>query len=135
MPTPFKKKRRQAAGPNKNEMKVMRGKLTRSAGALKDVYPSVQSLTVELEFFTPQQHSLDRQTRLFHPSDLCNFLVPCPGRCGRGSFDLSAKLKSVIENRETRSESRGVCAESLFDGSKEPCGIELRCLIKTVFNA
>jgi hypothetical protein len=133
MPQPFKKKRRAAPGPSKNEKKVMREKLARAAGTLREVYPSVQSLTVDLEFFTPQHHSLERQTRSFSPSDLCDFVVRCPGRCGQGSFDLSAKLKSVIESRQTASESKGVCMEPLFDGSKEPCGFELRCSIKAVY--
>lgn len=129
----FKKKRRAAPGPNKNEEKVLREKRAHSAGLLRDVYPTVQSITVELEFFTPQHHSLDRETRVFYPSTPCSFLVPCPGRCGNGFFDLSAKLKSVIESKQAFSESKGVCMNPLLDGSKEPCGFELHCRIRLVF--
>ncbi len=135
MAQPFKKKRRPAPGPSKNEEKVMRERMARSVGSLRERYPSVQRLTVELQFFTPQQHLLDSQTRAFSPADQCDFTVACPGRCGRGSFDLAAKIKSVIEGGETHSESKGVCMETLFDGSKDPCSIELRCRIKTVFAA
>ncbi len=133
MAQPFKKKRRAPAGPNKNEQKVMREKMARSIGPLRERYPSVQKLTVDLEFRTPQQHLMDNQTRVYTPGDQCDFTVPCPGRCGHGSFDLAGKIKSVIEGGETSSESRGTCMETLFDGSKEPCGFELRCRIRTVY--
>ncbi|HRY30089.1 MAG TPA: hypothetical protein P5079_08660, partial [Elusimicrobiota bacterium] len=120
MATFFKRKRRRThTGPNKNEKKVLRGqeadRLVRTAGLMKDRFPSVQRLTVQLDFVTPQQHLLDRQTRVFNPTDVCDFSVSCPGRCGgQGAFDLEAKIKSVIDSRQARAEGSGTCAETLY---------------------
>ncbi len=134
MAQPYKPKRRRPSGPNKNQKKVQRDQeasdQTRAAGLLSQVFPSVEKLTVHLDFLTPQQHLMDQQKRVFTPADVCDFSVPCPGRCGHGSFNLSAKVKSVIDSRETRSEGNGTCMEPTFLGAKELCDFRLRCRIE-----
>jgi len=133
----YKPKRRKAPGPSKNEMKVRRGmeadQMTRSAGVMKDRFPAVQKLSIQLDFLTPQGHLMDQQTRVFTPADACDFAVPCPGRCGRGSFDLAAKVRVVLESRQGRSDSSGTCAETLYPGSKEICGSQLRCRMEAAY--
>lgn len=127
-------RRRSRSGPNKNEQKVLRGKeaanRTRLAGLLGQRYPSVERLSVQLDFISPQGHSIDHQTRIFWPSDTCDFSVPCPGRCSGGSYDLAAKIRPVVEGRETLSESSGLCQEPLYGGSPDTCGFRLKCRIE-----
>jgi hypothetical protein len=141
MPQFFKPRRRRTKpGPNKNEQKVMRGqeseRQARSAGLLRDRFPAAERLQVHLDFFTPQQQLLDQQTRTFSASDVCDFQVPCPGRCGgRGSFDLAGKIKTVIDSRQPRAEGTGVCREQLFAGSADVCGFRLHCKIDVDYSA
>lgn len=130
-------KRRAKPGINKNDQKVQRGKeaagRSRAAGSLGYRYPSVEKLSVFLDFITPQNQSLAQQVRVFKPSDACDFSVPCPGRCGCGSYDLAAKIKTVVEAQEKVSESSGVCQEPLYSGSPDICGLKLQCKIEASY--
>jgi hypothetical protein len=133
----FKKRRRAPAGPNKNERKVMRrveneGR-DRVAGTLRNHYPSAQKLSIRLLFLSPQHQTLGEETRAFEPDDSCDFALSCPGRCGVGSFNLQAKVDSVVTNRQAVSESSGKCQEPLYGGSPEICGCELRCKMEVVY--
>jgi hypothetical protein len=127
-------KRRAKPGINKNDQKVQRGKEAvgrgRAAGSLGYRYPLVERLSVTLDFITPQNQSVDQQTRVFGPLDGCEFSVPCPGRCGCGSYDLAAKIKAVIDAGEKASESSGICKEPLYSGSPDICGLKLQCKIE-----
>ena len=134
----FKPKRRRSAGPNKNEQKVMRGRSAenqaRFAALLKDRFPNVQRLTVELNFFTPQEELYEQQTRAFDAQSKCDLAVPCLGRCGgRGSFDLAAKVKSVVDARQERSDGHGVCREPLYAGATDVCGFKLHAKIQVEY--
>lgn len=136
----YRKKRRHKPGPSKNEMKVWRGReaerQVRSAGTLRERFPWVQKLTVQLDFFTPQQLLLEKESRMFGPPDPCLFSAPCPGRCGgRGSFDLAAKVQAVVESRQPQGTGAGVCRELLYPGSAEICGFRLQCRIDALYEA
>jgi hypothetical protein len=126
----FKPRRRKPSGPNKNQKKVMRGEAASHQGLLKDRFPAVERLEVELEFMTPRQELIDQEVRELGPDDPLDVSAPCPGRCGRGSFDVAAKVRSIIEARETQGEATGVCREILFPGSPEACEVRLRCRIR-----
>ena len=100
-------------------------------GRLSDAFPQVERLTVGLELLSPQNAPLsERETRVFKPEDKCDFSVPCPGRCGQGSFNLAAKLQAVVESHETASQSSGTCQEPLYVGSPDVCGVKLNCQIQ-----
>jgi hypothetical protein len=130
MPQPFKPRRRRGpAGPNKNEKKVLREERSRGGVTLGQMFPTVQKLTVQVDFLTPQEELLDQQTLTFGARDVFGLTLPCQGRCGSGEFDLSGKVRSVVETRQTQAEGRGVCQEPLFNGSKDPCGFHMRCRI------
>ncbi|MBI4425050.1 MAG: hypothetical protein HY554_15060 [Elusimicrobia bacterium] len=134
----FFKKRRPKGGPSKNEEKVTRSREAaareRSMSRLADRFPQVERLSVQLDLVSPQNHPLaERQTRVFRPEDACDFSVPCPGRCGHGSFDLAAKLESVVETRQPLSESSGTCQEPLYAGSPDVCGVRLNCRIEVAY--
>lgn len=124
----FKPRRRRPSGPNKNQKKVMRGESHH--GLLKERFPAVEHLSVELEFMTPRQELIDKEVRELGPDDPLDVTAPCPGRCGRGSFDVAAKVRSLVEARETQGEAAGVCREVLYPGSAEACEVRLRCRIR-----
>lgn len=133
MPGYFKK-RRHAQGPNKNEEKVLRAQSeenrARMAGTLSARFPSVKSLRVHLTFLDARQQVLEEKDMELGRSDAAIFVIPCPGRCGQGSFDFTKKLAENIEGRLDVSESGAKCAEPLYAGSAEACGCEIRCRVK-----
>lgn len=136
MPGPYRKKRR-VVGPSKNEERVERSRreeaLTRSSNSLGARFPDVRSLVVKLSFFGAQGQSFGDETRKFGPEDPCLFAVPCPGRCGVGSFDLAAKIAAVLTNHEPASQGSGVCQEPLAAGSAAKCECRLDCAIEVVY--
>ena len=128
-------KKRRPVGPSKNEEKLQRSREAeareRSLGRLADTFPQVTRLSVQLELLSPQNAPLsERETRVFNPDDKCDFSVPCPGRCGQGSFNLAAKLQAVVEAHEPASQSSGTCQEPLYAGSPDVCGVRLNCQIE-----
>ncbi|MFA6091455.1 MAG: hypothetical protein WCU88_00875 [Elusimicrobiota bacterium] len=133
----YYKRRAKRSGPNKNEQRVQRSReaavRARSASLLSDIYPSVQKLSIHLEFSLPKQPAFEHKDLSFTPSDVFDCAVACPGRCGTGAFKLAAKLQSVIEARQTVSESSGACQEPVFAGSSEACGLQLRCKIEVSY--
>ena len=130
MPAYFKK-RRSSQGPNKNEEKVMRARDAQNqalqAGALKEKFPTLKHLKIHLIFLDANQHVLDEKKLIFGPSDAAVFTVPCPGRCGRGSFDFGGKIAETVNAGLLFSESNAKCLESLYMASPETCGCEIRC--------
>lgn len=130
-------KRRPAPGPSKNEQKVSSRRdadsRAKSAEALGHRYPTVQKMTIKLQFVSPQQHVIDQQTRAYNPQDQYDFSVPCPGRCGDGAFDLAAKIDGIVEKREPMSESSGACQKPLYAGAAEVCGLQLKCRIEVQY--
>jgi hypothetical protein len=131
MPAPFKPRRRGPSGPNKNERKLLRRaqaeREARSAGVLKEKFPSVTSLTLQLTHFNPQQVVYEEKRRSMGPDDACDFLVPCPGRCGgdRGTYDLSKEIRGVVESRRERADGRHVCQEIMNIGTAGTCDFRL----------
>jgi hypothetical protein len=139
MPPFFKKRRRGNAGPNKNEKKVRRAqdatRLGDSLGLIQDAFPQVQSLTLQLEFITPENQLMDEETRTLAPTDPCDFSAPCPGRCGGSTpFDFSGKVKAMVNNRQTEGEANGTCQQPLYAGSPDVCGMRLKCSIEASYN-
>src|SRR5688500_13175931 len=97
----FRKKRRAKPGPSKNELKVMRGRQDAAGGAsLGQMLPSVRSLTVSLQFLTPQGHLLDESSETLKKDDEVEFVVDCPGRCGAGKFDFSQMIERAATERQ-----------------------------------
>jgi hypothetical protein len=137
MPGYFKKRRRTPAGPNKNEQKVQRRLQSenreQSADTLQGRYATVQQLSIHLVLLTPQHQTLNEEKRVYGAEDVIDLAVPCAGRCGAGSFNLQAKVDSVIGSRQTVSDSSGKCQEPLYGGSSEICGCELKCKMEIVY--
>ena len=127
----FYRKKKRNTGPSKNDEKVQRSKeaerLSGSGNSLGARYPSLQGLSIRLEFLSPHGASLGEETRSFKPNDACDFAAPCPGQCGVGDFDLVKKIDAMVAAGQPVLEASGKCVQPLFAGSKELCGCELRC--------
>ncbi|MBI5242501.1 MAG: hypothetical protein HY922_02305 [Elusimicrobia bacterium] len=127
----YRKKRRGPQGPNKNEKKVLRSKDAQkqalAAGLLSEKFPSIKRLSVHLVFRSAQQQLLDEKTLQLGPTDPCLFAMPCPGRCGTGSFDFTGKVEEAARSLLPSSDSSGKCAKPIFVGSSDLCGCELKC--------
>lgn len=128
------KKRRTRQGPNKNEQKVLRAKSeelrAKSGGVVGARFPAVKQLRVQLEFLDARQQVLDEKTLDLGPSDATAFMAPCPGRCGRGSFDFSSRIAEAVDRRLPAAELSEACREPLFAGSPEACGCQARCRVE-----
>ena len=133
MPGYFKR-RRGHNGPNKNEAKVIRAHreevLERQAGTLSSHFPEVGGLRVHLTFLGAHQQLLEEKDLAFKPGDTAIFTAACPGRCGRGVFDLSEKIAAMVGERLGEAEDAQTCPETIFGGSAQVCGGELRCRIE-----
>ncbi|MBI5209146.1 MAG: hypothetical protein HY927_04140 [Elusimicrobia bacterium] len=130
-------KKRRNTGPSKNDLKVRRNmeaeRQTRGGVTLSQRFPNVERLTVKLEILGPQKQLFSKATRAFGPSDRCEFSVPCPGRCGGGSFDLEGKLTAVLTAGQTVTEATGICQQPIYPGASEVCGCQLRCGIEASY--
>lgn len=130
MPAYFKK-RRGPQGPNKNEEKVQRAREAkdpgRSFGLLGMKFPSVKRLKVHVVFLDARQNVLEEKDFSLGPNDPAALTIPCPGRCGSGSFDLAGKIEQMATTALSASESGAKCPEPLYASSPEACGCEIRC--------
>lgn len=126
------RKKKRVAGPSKNEEKVQRSREAEAmlgrGNSLSARYPNVRGVTVKLAFSGEQGQSFGDETRSYGPNDPCDFAVPCPGRCGVGSFDLAGKIDAMIEAHEPESKSSGVCQQQLFAGQN--CNCKLECAVQ-----
>ncbi|HVC08694.1 MAG TPA: hypothetical protein VNH15_01995 [Elusimicrobiota bacterium] len=123
------KKRKIHHGPNKNEQKVIRSeqakRAERMAGVLSGKFPTVKHLNLHLTF-VDHDHLIDEQDLSIEPNQTPSLAVPCPGRCGRGSLDMTEKLSAMFEARTESAEDRLACALPLYAGSGQTCGCEVR---------
>lgn len=131
------RKRRINAGPNKNEEKVRRAQEAanqgRASGRVRDRFPDVERLSFTFTSTNPQSGASETHTRALGPDDACALTVPCPGRCGRGVFDVSEKAAAAVAARQTAAEASAVCAEELFAGLPDTCGTKLVCLLEVTY--
>ena len=82
-----------------------------SAPSLKDQFPAVEQVVLELIFVDPSassQHS--PQTHIFGPTARAYFEVACPfSSCTGGGFDLSAVVADLLSHGERAAVGKLVC--------------------------
>ncbi len=108
-----------------------------AALALRDVYPAVQQLRLELLFHgatsnnpAPQSHTLHTPARAF-------FEFPCPYADCDGHFDLGAAVKAAVADPAHRAAGELRCSgkRAVRVGDKEPCQLHLSYTITATFSA
>ena len=82
-----------------------------SAPSLKDRFPAVEQLVLELTFVDPRASSRHSpQTHIFGPGARGYFEVACPfSSCTGGGFDLSAVVADLLSHGERAAVGKLVC--------------------------
>src|SRR5258708_11664584 len=97
-PPPNYRKRRPAQGPNKNELKVSRSDSEEQqkarAGTLRDRFPRVRLLHVDLRMETATGVVLEKTARDIGVDETLLMDVSCQGGCGNGVFLLTNGIET-----------------------------------------
>src|SRR5579863_5266166 len=102
-----------------------------AAQALREVYPAVLQLRLDLVFQgstannpAPQSHTLHAPARAF-------FEFPCPYADCDGHFDLSAAVKAALADPSRRASGMLGCSgkRAVRVGAKEPCQLRLKFMV------
>ncbi len=122
----FFRKRKHAKGSNKNEEKVQRAEAQRhrEQGGAETMFPSVKSFKLQVQFLSAQNQVLDEHTLDLDSGEASRFRLDCPGRCGKGKFDLWDIIAQAVQVRRPLSENVLPCREPAYPGSKELCGCQ-----------
>ncbi len=105
--------------------------------SLRDAYPAVLQLRLELLFRgsalnnpVPQSHTLHAPARAF-------FAFPCPYADCDGHFDLGAAAKAAVYDSTHRATGELQCSgrRAVRLGDKEPCQLQLSYTITATVNA
>jgi len=108
-----------------------------AARALREVYPAVRQLRLDLLFHgatlnnpAPQSHTLHAPARAF-------FEFPCPYADCDGHFDLGAAVQAAISDpmRRAVGELRCPGKRAVRVGDKEPCQLLLGYTVTATFEA
>jgi hypothetical protein len=129
-------KKRIAPSPNKNVAKVRRRETgNQSETRIESLHPLVERLSVEMELYDAKGNFLDKRVSSFGPKDVIALQIECSGPCGNGRVDLEGKIRDMLSKRETVSESRAKCPQTLYAGSPDVCGYEFRCHTEITYRA
>lgn len=133
----YYKKRKHAQGPTKNEEKVQRAKYAQNQArnTLGSKFPVVKHMSLRLAFSDQRQNLIEEKVLSYGPNDPVAFSVACPGRCGKGTFNLSAKITELVNGQRAASEEVSKCAEPLYMGTQEVCGYELKYRVELEYAA
>jgi hypothetical protein len=130
MPAPPNyRKRRPAQGPNKNELKASRLESQEQqqvrAGNLRERFPTVRRLKLDLRMETTSGATLEQVTREIKLDEPFLLNVTCQGGCGNGEFLLTDAIVSVLEAAMENKQGMGICQAASYQDPKVPCGTKL----------
>lgn len=97
---------RKSAGSQAHPRDRMLSERTRAA-ALRDLFPQVGTLRIELVFSDLSDHVPSPQFHTLYPAASAFFRFVCPCADCDGDFDLTANVKSMLGNSSERKPSRG----------------------------
>jgi hypothetical protein len=122
---PNYRKRRFSAPINKNDLKTSRNEQERnlkaSSGTLRERFPQVRSLQIEVRMESPTGAILEESKRTLGLDESLNLNVPCQGGCSGGVFLLTdAVLAAIAANQEQR-DGMGLCQMSSYRDPTMPC--------------
>jgi hypothetical protein len=135
--SPVYRKRRRAHGPSKNELRSARNEKAQiqkdRAGTLRQRYPQVEGLSLDLRLEAPAGMTLDQIQRTIGLDDPLQFDLPCPSTCGSGRFSLTETIEQALTSTESVHEGLSICETPSYMDARVPCGTKLyyRISIKT----
>src|SRR5262245_11911078 len=108
-----------------------------SAPSLKDRFPAVEQLVLELTFVDASASSHHSpQTHIFGPGARSYFEVACPfSSCTGGGFDLTALVADLLSHRERVAVGKLVCRgwQDRGRAGEHRCLLELRYRVSASF--
>jgi hypothetical protein len=119
---------------------VRRERLRRSratALALREVFPAVQQLRLELLFRGPGSTTPAMQSHTLHAAARAFFEFPCPYADCDGEFDLSTAVKAAVANPTHRTTGELECSGKrvVRMGSSELCRLRLNYTVTAAFQS
>jgi len=104
---------------------------------IKDRYPQLASLTLDMSFKEPGWGGdPPPQQRAYGPDNKAFFEMECPHReCVAGGFDLSAAVSEVVTNGETRAAGKLVCQgwQDREHINKDQCHLQMNYRITATY--
>ena len=98
-----------------------------NALALREVFPAVQELRIELSFESTTTSTPTSQSHVLHPPARAFFEFRCPYSDCDGQFDLTRAVNSALADPAHQAEGVLECggARARDRGSKQPCQLRL----------
>ena len=120
------------------ERQVRRERLRRNratALALREVFPKVQTLRLELLFQGPGSTTPAMQSHTLHAAARAFFEFPCPYADCDGQFDLSAAVKAALADATHHTTGELECSgtRAVRIGASEPCRLRLNYTVTATF--
>ena len=108
-----------------------------AALALREIYPAVRQLRLDLVFQGTTLHNPAPQSHTLHAPARAFFVFPCPYADCDGHFDLGAAVKAAISDPKHRTAGELRCAgmRAVHIGGKEPCQLLLAYNVTATFEA
>ncbi len=124
-PPPQYRKRRITAHPNKNELKISRNESEErnraSAGTLRERFPNVRKLQLEMRMESPSGAVLEQTNRSIGLDEALLLDVPCQGGCTNGVFLLTEVIGMVLGSNQESREGMGLCQAGSYKDPTLPC--------------
>jgi len=102
-----------------------------AAPPLREVFPTVQQLRLELMFEGSTSSTPAMQSHTLHAPARAFFEFPCPYADCDGHFDLSAAVKAALADPSRRASGMLGCSgkRAVRVGAKEPCQLRLKFMV------
>jgi hypothetical protein len=103
--------------------------------ALREVFPAVQQLRLELLFRGPGSTTPAMQSHTLHTAARAFFEFPCPYADCDGQFDLSPAVKGALADAAHRATGELECSgkRAVRIGASELCGLRLNYTVTATF--
>ena len=126
---PNYRKRRKPHGPSKNELRSARNERAQlekeNAGTLRQRFPRVDRLQMDLRLETPTGGVMDTSSRIVDPDEPLQLDILCPSTCGDGRFDLMDTVEKLLNASEETYEGLSICQTPSYADPRFPCGTKL----------
>jgi hypothetical protein len=127
--SPQFRRRNRGRQPNKNELKVFRRQSEEQerarAGTLRDSFPRVRQIALDLQMETPMGAVLEHSVRRIEPTDSLLLDIPCLGGCHNGVFLLMNAIENILQAGQESHQGMGICQASSYGDPKVPCNTKL----------
>jgi hypothetical protein len=106
-----------------------------TALALRDVYPAVQHLRLDLVFHSPGPSTPAMQSHTLHAAARAFFEFPCPYADCDGQFDLSAAVQTAVADPTHRVTGELECSgkRAVGVGESDLCRLHLSYMVAATF--